>query len=61
MVTKILTFFQEVQIEMKKVTWPTRPQAVNYTIAVVGISVAVAAFLGGLDYVFQFILNTFIL
>ncbi|OGZ97874.1 MAG: preprotein translocase subunit SecE [Candidatus Sungbacteria bacterium RIFCSPLOWO2_12_FULL_41_11] len=61
MFTKVLTFFQEVQVEMKKVTWPTRPQAVNYTIAVIGISIGVAAFLGGLDYVFQFILNTFIL
>lgn len=61
MFQKVFIFFQEVQIEMKKVTWPTKNQAVNYTIAVVGISVGVAAFLGGLDYLFSFVLNTFIL
>jgi len=45
---------------MKKVTWPTRDQAVNYTVAVVGISAGVAVFLGGLDYIFQMILQVFV-
>ncbi|OHA04297.1 MAG: preprotein translocase subunit SecE [Candidatus Sungbacteria bacterium RIFCSPLOWO2_01_FULL_47_10] len=60
MITKAITFLQEVNIEMKKVTWPTRDQAVNYTVAVVGISAGVAVFLGGLDYIFQMILQVFV-
>ena len=61
MITKLLTFLSAVQIEMKKVTWPTREQTIQYTLVVMAISAVVAAFLGGLDFVFQFILNTFIL
>lgn len=38
--------------EMKKVTWPTKKETQNYTFLVIGISLAVAAFLGALDYIF---------
>jgi preprotein translocase subunit SecE len=38
---------------MKKVTWPTKKETYNYTILVIGISLAVAAFLGALDYIFS--------
>ncbi len=38
---------------MKKVTWPTKKETYNYTILVIVISLAVAAFLGILDYVFN--------
>ena len=38
--------------EMKKVTWPTKKETYNYTLLVIGISIAVALFLGGLDYIF---------
>ncbi len=39
--------------EMKKVTWPTKKETYNYTLLVIGISLAVAAFLGTLDYIFN--------
>ena len=38
--------------EMKKVTWPSKQETKNYTLLVVGISLAVAIFLGAVDYVF---------
>jgi preprotein translocase subunit SecE len=38
---------------MKKVTWPTKKETRNYTFLVIGISLAVAAFLGALDYIFN--------
>ena len=59
--TKPAEFLKETRIEMKKVTWPTREEAVRYTIAIIAISVAVALFLGGLDFLFQWILNKFVL
>ncbi len=58
---KLITFLKEVKLEVKKVNWPTRKQTVNYTLIVLGISVVVAIFLGGLDFLFTLILEKFIL
>jgi preprotein translocase subunit SecE len=57
---KILNFIKEVREELKKVNWPTRQETVNYTLIVIGISLAVAAFLGGLDFIFSKIIEQFI-
>lgn len=58
---KITTFLKEVRLEMKKVNWPTREETLRYTLIVIGISLAIAFFLGGLDILFQFIIEKFIL
>lgn len=58
---KVATFLMEAKAELYKVNWPTKKQAINYTLLVIGISLAVALFLGGLDYVFGWTLRTFIL
>ena len=58
---KIIQFFKEAKAELMKVNWPSKKQATNYTLMVIGISLAVAAFLGSLDYLFSYILKTFIL
>jgi preprotein translocase subunit SecE len=39
--------------EMKKVSWPTKKETYNYTVLVIAVSLAVALFLGGLDYIFS--------
>lgn len=61
MFQRFVTFLKDVRVEMRKVSWPTREQAINYTIVVILISAGVALFLGALDAVFTFILNTFVL
>jgi len=48
--TKITGYFKEMVVEVKKVTWPSREQTINYTLIVVGISLIVAAFLGTIDF-----------
>lgn len=58
---KITQFLKEARAELMKVNWPTREQTINYTLAVIGISIIVAAFLGGWDYFFEHLLKTFIL
>ena len=50
--SKISEYFLGSIEEMKKVTWPTKKETKNYTLLVIGISLAVAAFLGALDYIF---------
>ncbi|MBI3887832.1 preprotein translocase subunit SecE, partial [Candidatus Microgenomates bacterium] len=47
-----LDFFKEVKTELTKVSWPNRTAVVKLTAVVVGASVAVGVYLGGLDYIF---------
>ncbi len=61
MLERTITFLREAYLELKRVSWPTRQQTLRYTLAVILASLAVAAFLGGLDVVFTYILNNFVL
>lgn len=47
---KLIKYLQDSMEELKKVTWPTRKQALNYSIAVIAISVALAVFIGIVDF-----------
>lgn len=58
---KIIQFLKDAKSELWKVNWPTKEQTVNYTLLVIGISVAVAIFLGGLDWFFEYLLKNFVL
>lgn len=58
---KIVEYLRETRGEMKHVNWPTRKQAVNYTLLVIGISVATAVLLGIADYIFGLGLENLIL
>ena len=51
MLEKIKAFFQEVSVELKKVSWPTRQQTMNATVVVITVSFIVAFFLGIVDIV----------
>ncbi|HDH99298.1 MAG TPA: preprotein translocase subunit SecE [bacterium] len=55
--TKVITFLKEVKTETKRVNWPTREETIRYTLIVVGVSLAVAAYLGGLDIIIRFIIK----
>jgi preprotein translocase subunit SecE len=48
----IVRYFKETRAELKKVTWPTRQEALNLTLIVVGFTVSMAALLGIIDYIF---------
>ena len=58
---KISLFFKEVIVEMKRVSWLSNKDVWKYTFIVLGITIAVAAFLGGLDYIFTYVIKTLIL
>lgn len=57
---KLINYLKGSVEEMKKVTWPTKKETYNYTLLVIGISLAVAAFLGALDYIFNWALEIII-
>ncbi len=48
----IITYINETKAEMNHVNWPTRGQALLYTLLVVIFSVAIAAYLGFFDAIF---------
>ena len=47
---KIIQFFRDVRAEMTKVIWPSRTDAVRYTVTVIVFSIVMAAILGGADF-----------
>ena len=53
MFTKIKNYFVSSYGEMKKVTWPTKSQTINYSLLVIGLSVGMAIFFSILDYIFN--------
>lgn len=47
-----LVFISQVREELKFVTWPTREATVQSTAIVIGLSIIVGAYIGGLDFIF---------
>lgn len=48
----ITRYFKETIAELKKVSWPTRQEALNLTLIVVGFTIFMAVLLGLIDYIF---------
>ena len=46
--------------ELKKVAWPTRKETIKNTLLVIGVSLAMAVFLGVFDYAFTIVLENVI-
>jgi len=46
---KALQFLREVRVELKKVTWPSRKQAIGSTVVVLILVIVVSFFLGAVD------------
>ena len=58
--SRISNYITETREEMKHVSWPTKKQTLMFTILVIVISIAVAAYLGFFDYLFSFGLKSLI-
>ncbi len=50
-------FLRETRAELRKVTWPTRDEAIKLTVVVMVTILVTALFLGILDYVFAKLLG----
>lgn len=59
-IEKAKSFLKEVYVELKRVSWLSRKEVLRYTLIVLAVSLVVAAFLGGLDYVFSEIVKKFV-
>ena len=56
----LITYLKDTQGELKHVSWPTRAQAITFTIVVVLISIFVSFFLGFFDFLFKLVLQKFV-
>jgi preprotein translocase subunit SecE len=51
----VVKYFRETRAELRKVTWPTQEETKNLTGIIVAVTLAMAIFLGLLDYIFQLV------
>ncbi|OHA62913.1 MAG: preprotein translocase subunit SecE [Candidatus Wildermuthbacteria bacterium GWA2_46_15] len=58
---RLTAFLKGVWLEARKVNWPTKKEVLRYTLLVIGVSFALAVFLGGVDFLFTSLLNRIIL
>ncbi len=49
---RIQRYFRETIGELRKVSWPTRKEAINLTVVVLIVTFGMSAFLGLLDFVY---------
>ena len=47
---RLSQYFRETRAELRKVVWPTRQEATNLTLIVVGTVVTMSIFFGAIDY-----------
>ena len=54
---KIAEYLQSIRAEMKHVSWPTKSQAIWFTVIVIVISILTALYLGLFDFIFTEIIS----
>jgi preprotein translocase subunit SecE len=47
---RLSQYFRETRAELRKVVWPTRQEATNLTLIVIGTVVGMSIFFGAIDY-----------
>lgn len=57
----LITYLKDTQGELKHVSWPTKGQAVGFTIVVAIVSVFVSFYLGFFDYLLKLVLGKFVI
>ncbi len=55
---KAATYLKSAVSEMRKVTWPTKKQTINYSIVVIAMSIGVAMFFGLFDFILNLLLGS---
>lgn len=54
---RALTFLSESRIELRRIVWPTRPEAMQTTFIVIGVTVLSSLILWGFDSIIVAVLN----
>ena len=59
-IKKTQLFVEEVQVEMRRVTWPDREQLRNATIVILIFVMILAAIIGAMDATFSWLVRTIV-
>ena len=57
---KIVTYYEETVVELKKVTWPTKDEVRGSTIVVILTSIVLSAFVFVVDRLLSFAVSSFL-
>ena len=57
---KMSVFFKGVKSELRKVTWPTKKELLNYTMVVIAVVTLMTLVVWGLDLVFNALFSIFV-
>lgn len=57
---KFINYFKEARQELAKVAWPSKQTTLQHTGIVIVLSIVMAVFLGGIDYLLTKILQLFV-
>ena len=60
MIKKITTFFKEIQIELKKVSWPNRTELIGATSVVIVTVAMLAVIIGCWDFILSRLISILI-
>lgn len=56
----LISYFRETYFELKKVSWPTRREAVNLTVIVILVTTFLSIVLGLMDWIYSMIFGLFL-
>ncbi|MEK7180381.1 MAG: preprotein translocase subunit SecE [Patescibacteria group bacterium] len=57
----VIDYIKETRNELKHVSWPTRNQAIIFSVLVIFVSIMTSLFLGFFDFIFSQILAKFVI
>ncbi len=57
---KVVDYIKETKTELRHVNWPTKKQAIIFTVVVIAVSIGVSLFLGFFDFLFSLALKQII-
>jgi preprotein translocase SecE subunit len=57
----LITYLKDTQGELKHVSWPSRGQAIGFTIVVAIVSIFVSFYLGFFDYLLKLVIGKFVI
>lgn len=57
--TKAVSFFKNSKAELRRITWPTRPEAMQTTLIIFAVTIVVSLILWGLDSIIVSIIGFF--
>ena len=56
-IAQLRQFVENVQVEMRKVTWPDQDQLRNATLVILAFTIITAGIIGAMDAVFSFLIR----